>query len=100
MKHLLLASAMAALSLTAAAADAAAWDRTRTVTTPHGTYSAHGSGSCANGSCQRSYQATGPYGRTASRSGTVSRYGNHYDYSRTTTGPRGHSVTRAGSFRR
>lgn len=98
MKRHLIASALAAITMAGFAADASAWQRNSTVTTGRGTYSFQGGGSCANGSCSRSYTRTGPYGNSYSRSGTVTRQGGHYDYSRTTTGPYGGSVTRSGSF--
>ena len=100
MQKTLLASAVAALTMLGAVQEAAAWQRSKSVTTWRGTYSAQGSGGCAYGSCQRSYSATGPYGRSVSRQGSVTRTPYGYDYSRTTTGPYGHSVTRNGSVHR
>ncbi|WP_374444076.1 hypothetical protein [Stella sp.] len=100
MQRILLASAAACIVMLGVAHDAAAWQRSKSVTTWRGTYSAQGSGSCAYGACQRSYTATGPYGRSVSRHGSISRDADSVDYSRTTTGPYGRSVTRSGSISR
>lgn len=100
MQRMLLAAALAAVSTVAISQEAAAWQRSTTVNTWRGTYSAQGSGGCAYGNCQRSYSATGPYGGTVSRQGNVTRTPYGYDYSRTTTGPHGRSVTRSGHVHR
>ncbi|WP_439817608.1 hypothetical protein [Zavarzinia sp. CC-PAN008] len=91
----------AALAVTLQAGPAAAWERNSTTTTPRGTWSSHGGGSCAHGTCSRHRSVTGPQGYSASRSGSVTRVApGSYAYSRTTTGPRGHSVTRSGTVYR
>ena len=81
--------------------EAAAWTRTGSVTTPRGTYHGAAAGSCAGGTCSRAAVATGPYGGSVSRTGSVTRTGpGSYDYQRTTTGPAGNSVSRSGSVSR
>lgn len=85
----------------ATVSQAAAWTRSGTTTTPRGTYHSSASGGCAGGTCSRSATATGPYGGSASRSGSVTRTApGSYSYSRTTTGPYGNSVNRSGSVNR
>lgn len=95
-RTLLLAAASAGLLL-AGLADANAFQRSGTVSGPRGTGSYAASGSCAGGTCSRNVSRTGAYGRSMSRSGSVTRTDTGYDYSRTTTGPNGGSRTRSGS---
>ena len=81
--------------------EAAAWTRSGSVTTPRGTYTGAVAGSCAGGTCSRAAVATGPYGGSVSRTGSITRTGpGSYSYQRTTTGPAGNSVTRSGSVSR
>jgi hypothetical protein len=98
MKVALLSASLAAVLSLTMVAEAAAWTRNSTVTTPRGTYSHNVTGTCSGGACARSGSVTGPYGGTVSRTGTVTRTGpSSYSYSRTTTGPYGNSVTRSGT---
>lgn len=88
-------------TLLAGIGEAAAWTRSGSVTTPRGTYTGAAAGSCAGGTCSRAAVATGPYGGSVSRTGSVTRTGpGSYSYQRTTTGPAGNSVTRSGSVSR
>lgn len=67
------------LSLTAVilsgtmAANANAWTRDSHYWGPRGQSSVHASGSCSGQSCSRSVTKTGPYGKSVTRSGTISR---------------------------
>ena len=98
MKSILASASLAALLGVASISQANAWTRSGSVTTWRGTYYGSASGGCAAGTCSRSASITGPYGRTVSRTGSISRVGPHaYAYSRTTTGPYGNSVTRSGA---
>jgi hypothetical protein len=82
------------------AVEANAWTRSRAVVGPRGVSTFHGSGSCANGSCNRSVTRTGPYGGTMNRNGSVSCSGGTCSGTRTTTGPYGNTVTRQGTVTR
>ena len=98
MKLVLATASLVAVFSLVPVASAHAWTRGGHFTTWRGTYYGHASGGCCCGTCSRSASITGPNGRTASRSGSVTRIGPHdYSYSRTTTGPRGNSVTRGGT---
>lgn len=91
-------AALAGLLLAGSAADASAWTRQGTVTTPRGTYAVQGSGNCAGGSCNYNRTVRGPYGGTVTRSGTVVRTGpGQYNYQGSVTGPYGRTVTRSGT---
>lgn len=88
-------------TLLAGIGEAAAWTRSGSVTTPRGTYTGAATGSCAGGTCSRAAVATGPYGGSVSRTGSVTRTApGSYSYQRTTTGPAGNSVTRSGAVSR
>lgn len=92
---------LAGFSVLAGLGEAAAWTRSGSVTTPRGTYTGAAAGSCAGGTCSRAATATGPYGGTVSRTGSVTQTApGSYSYQRTTTGPAGNSVTRSGSVSR
>lgn len=92
---------LSGFTLMAGIAEAAAWTRTGTVTTPRGTYTGAAAGSCAGGTCSRAATVTGPYGGSVSRSGSVTQTApGSYSYQRTTTGPYGNSVTRSGTVSR
>lgn len=98
MKLALVSASLAVVLALGSVTAANAWTRSGSVTTARGTYHGSASGGCGGGSCSRSASVTGPYGGTASRSGSVTQTGpNSYDYSRTTTGPQGGSVTRSGT---
>ncbi|SKA37360.1 hypothetical protein [Consotaella salsifontis] len=99
-KAVLTISAVLALSLSAGSAYAG--ERHGTVSTSRGTASVDVSGGCANGSCSRSVNRTGPQGRSMSRQGSVSCDSNAQSCSgsRTTTGPNGTTVTRRGTVSR
>lgn len=92
---------VACFTVLAGIGEAAAWTRSGSVTTPRGTYTGAVAGSCAGGTCSRAAVATGPYGGSVSRTGSITRTGpGSYAYQRTTTGPAGNSVTRSGSVSR
>ncbi|WP_156921996.1 hypothetical protein [Azorhizobium doebereinerae] len=96
LRPILLAGALLAI-WGADASQAATWSRSGSVTTARGTSSGSVSGACAAGTCTRAATVSGPYGGTASRSGSITRTGPHaYSYARTTTGPYGGSVSRSG----
>ncbi|MCF3641288.1 hypothetical protein LXM94_15040 [Rhizobium sp. TRM95111] len=90
---------LAGLFAVVAVGEAAAWTRSRSVTGWHGTASVNAHGNCAGGTCSRSVSRTGPYGYSASRSGSVSCDGPSQTCSgsRTTTGAHGGTVHREGS---
>jgi hypothetical protein len=91
-------AALAGLLLAGSVADASAWTRHGTVTTPRGNYAVHGSGGCAGGVCNYNRTVRGPYGGTVARSGTVVRTGpGQYNYQGSVTGPYGRTVTRSGT---
>jgi hypothetical protein len=91
-------AALAGLLLAGSAADASAWTRHGTVTTPRGTYTVNAAGGCGGGVCSRTRTVTGPYGGTVTRSGSVVRTGpGQYSYQGQTTGPYGRTVTRSGT---
>lgn len=73
MNKLFLTSLVIGALSVAAAADANAWTRSATSNGPRGTSSVTATGSCANGSCTRNVNRTGPAGNTYTRTGTVSR---------------------------
>lgn len=95
-RTLLLAAATAGLFF-AGLAEASAFQRSGTVTSPRGTGSFAASGSCSNGTCSRSAARTGAYGRSMSHSGSVTKTGNGYSYTGTTTGPNGQTRSRSGN---
>ena len=73
MKKLFLMSAVIGSLSVAAVADANAWTRSATSSSPRGTSSLQASGSCANGTCSRSATRTGPAGNSYTRQGSISR---------------------------
>lgn len=78
--------------------DAQARSRETTVTTPRGTSTRQTNADCANGSCTRNRQVTGPNGNTATKSGTISKTGDgSASFNSTTTGPQGGSIQRSGT---
>lgn len=98
MKLPLITASLAGILSVAAVGEAAAWTRSGSVTTARGAYTGSASGGCAYGTCSRTRTVTGPYGSTASRTGSVTRTSPYtYNYSRTATGPYGGSVTRNGA---
>lgn len=93
--------ALTSVFLTLGMSVAEAGSRSVTVTGPYGnTASRSGSGSCYGGTCSGSRTATGPYGNTVTRSGSASCVGGTCSGSRTTTGPRGQSISRIRSVTR
>ena len=96
----LLATAAIVSAVSLFAVEANAWTRSRAVVGPRGVSTFQGSGSCANGSCNRSVTRTGPYGGTMTRDGSVSYSGGSCTGTRTTTGPNGNTVTRQGTVTR
>jgi hypothetical protein len=101
MKRFIISASVAGLISLATISEAAAWSRSRSVTTWRGTYHSQASGGCSSGTCSRSRSVTGPYGGTVSRTGSITRTGpGSFSYTRTTTGPNGNSVTRTGSVDR
>jgi hypothetical protein len=98
MKYTLVSASLIVAIGFATMSEAAAWTRSGTLTTRRGTYYSQASGGCSAGTCSRSRSITGPHGGTVSRTGSITRTGDHsYSYSRTTTGPNGSSVTRSGT---
>lgn len=92
------AAVLAGTFTLAAAAEANAWSRDRSVSGVNGTASMHSSGGCSGGSCSRNVTRTGPKSNTYSRSGTLTcQEGGSCSGSATTTGPNGNTVTRQGS---
>jgi hypothetical protein len=76
-----------------------AWTRSESFPTSHGTYYGRVSGGCQDDICARSVSIIGPDGGTFSRLESISRVGpNTFEYSCTTTGSNGHSVTRSGTI--
>jgi hypothetical protein len=100
MHKLFALSAMAFLLTLAAggAAEAREWSRHGTITTPRGTTTTQGSGSCANHACSWQHSATGPKGRTVSEHGSGSCANGSCNWSSTVTGPNGGGYTRTGTF--
>jgi hypothetical protein len=90
----LIMSAIVLLATGLEASSAFAFDRTVTLTTPHGTYTRSASGGCAGGVCTRDAEITGPNGHTVSRSGSCAAGWWFYGCTGTVTGPNGHSITR------
>jgi hypothetical protein len=91
-------AALAGLLLVGTIAEASAWTRHGTVNTARGTYTVHGAGGCAGGTCARTKTVTGPYGGTVTRSGSITKTApGQYQYSGTVTGPYGGTVTRSGT---
>ncbi len=77
---------------------AEARDRSSTVTTQRGTYSGQTSKSCAGGTCSREQSVTGPNGKAAERSGSVTKTApGSYSYSKEATGLQGRSIERSGT---
>ena len=98
MKTIIATAALAGTLIVGTAADASAWTRNGTVSTWRGTYTVHGGGGCAGGTCSWGRTVTGPYGGTWTRSGTVTQTGpGQYSYSGRATGPYGGTVTRSGT---
>jgi hypothetical protein len=98
MRLVLAAASLAIVLAMTSVSEANAWVRNGSVTTSRGTYHGTASGGCAGGTCSRSVSVTGPYGGTVSRTGSITRVGPRtYDYTRTTIGPNGNSVTRSGT---
>jgi hypothetical protein len=98
MKKLIGLSLIAATLTVSMAANANAWTRDGYAWGPRGMSSVHASGTCNGQTCSRSVTRTGPYGASASRSGSASCAGGICSGSRTTTGPRGTSVTRSATI--
>ncbi|MBB5753535.1 hypothetical protein [Prosthecomicrobium pneumaticum] len=94
-------AAFALVALGFSAGSAAAWERDVYAWGPRGFSEAHGSGYCADGHCERSYSATGPYGRTRTVDGSITRTGpDSFSYDRTVTRRNGVVRHRSGSFTR
>jgi hypothetical protein len=101
MKYTLVSVSLIVAIGLATMSEAAAWTRSGSLTTRRGTYYSSVSGGCSAGTCSRSRSISGPYGGTVSRTGSITRIGDHsYTYSRTTVGPHGGSVTRSGTVYR
>jgi hypothetical protein len=125
MNYGILSAVLIATLATSVLAEAREWKRQGTATTPRGTYSSQGSGSCANGACAWGGATTGPNGRTTSHTGSavrtddgasatrqytgpnggtttttksVTQTESGYDWSKQTTGPNGNAVSRSGSI--
>ncbi len=85
-----------------ATTSAHAWNRNSQFNGPRGAFSASASGGCANGSCSRSIQRTGPYGYSANKSSSSSCNSATGSCSRsvTATGPYGQSANRTSTWSR
>lgn len=83
-----------------AAGDAFALSRNGSTTGPRGTSTVSATANCANGSCNRNVNRTGPTGNTYSRTGTASCSGGHCTTNAVTTLPNGQTVTHQGSVSR
>lgn len=93
-------SALLAVLAFSAAADVSAWERKRTITTPRGTATSTGTGTCSGATCQRDATRTSPVGRTFTRNGAASCADGSCSGTRTTTGPAGEKVTRSRTISR
>lgn len=96
MKRATIMTVGTALLLFGSVAEAEAGARSGTVNGPRGgSMSWHRQ--CSDGTCERSFTATGPAGRTYSRESSVSRDGNgNWQRDVTVTGPRGGTYERHG----
>lgn len=90
-------TALTGVLAASAVTDAFAWSRHGTVSGPRGTASVHAHGNCSGNSCSRSIRRTGPYGYSATRTGSVSCSGHSCSGSRTTTLPSGRTIHRSRS---
>ena len=98
MKHVSMMSLAAACLIFVGVADANAFQRSGTVTSPRGTGTYSANVGCAGGTCSRTMTRTGAQGRTMTNSGSVTKTGTgQYSYSGTTTGPNGQSRSRSGT---
>lgn len=80
------------------AGTADARDRSSSVTTQRGTFNGQTSKGCSGGTCTREQSVTGPNGKTAERSGSVTKNGQgDYSYTREATGPNGKAIERSGT---
>jgi hypothetical protein len=99
MKSVLASLGLIALLGPFGTAPANAWTRSESFATSRGTYVGRVSGGCQDDICARSVSIIGPDGGSFSRLESISRVGpNTYEYSRTTTGSNGRSVTRIGTI--
>ena len=101
MMKTVLAAFLGIAAATLTAGTAAAWERHIHGWGPHGSYSVHGSGYCADGHCERTRSVTGPYGRTRTVEGSITRTGpDSYSYERTVTRRNGVVRHRSGTLTR
>jgi hypothetical protein len=98
MKSMITTAALTGILAVSMVTNAFAWERNGTINGPRGTSTFSAQGSCIGGSCSRSAQATGAYGRTATRNGSGSCSGSSCSGSRTMTEPGGRTVQRNRSF--
>jgi hypothetical protein len=98
-KILPLAALAAVLSLTALTdAQARSWSGQGSLTSPRGTATYRGSGSCAGGTCSSQGTFTRPNGATYTRQGTTTCANGACNTTGKVTGPGGQTVTRSGSL--
>lgn len=76
------------------------WKRNGTVTGPNGNTSVtEGGGSCSGGTCYYGGSVTGPKGKKFIRKGSVTRVApGQFESNTTYTGPRGRTATRSGTL--
>ena len=99
MKPALASLTLAAVLGIASIPQADAWTRSESFATSQGIYHGRASGGCRDDICARSVSIIGPDGRAFSRLESISRVGpNTYEYSCTTTGSNGRSITRSGTI--
>jgi hypothetical protein len=106
MKSLIAMSALAAVLSVGAVADANTWTRNAWTVGPYGGVTTlHSSGGCVgNGqggvNCTRTKVVTGPYGRTATRTGSASCANGTCSVSGVATGVRGRTYSYSGTLTR
>ncbi len=77
------------------------WSRSGGGVGPYGrTWSSHGSGSCAGGSCTSNQAFVGPNGGVTTRSGSTNCSGGSCNHSATVNGPNGGTRTRNSTWTR
>lgn len=94
MTNTLTTAAIAGILAISMVTDASAWSRNGSVTGPRGTKTFSVNGNCSGGTCSRSARASGVYGNTVTRNGSVSCSGHSCSGSRTTTLPSGRTIQR------
>jgi hypothetical protein len=95
------AAAVAGMIMAAGASSAQAWTRAGGGVGPRGgTWSSHGSGGCAGGTCGHTSSFTGPRGNTYTNTGSTTCAGGSCTHTGTTTGPNGGTISRSSTITR